>query len=161
MVQEEAAAQALRPWLGAAFLAACDVCSRACAQINGFPLETGDIAALYSRLDTLLFQQIRELTEGDMRVLLDDGRVIRVRVDDVDQMADELLYLALRSLPRNPEQYERVRAFAMRQSSLAALRVLYTRFSAFQTEDELALIARTARACHPPYRWRGWLAEDG
>ena len=41
--------------------------------------------------------------------LLDDGRVIRVRVDDVDQMADELLYLVLDQLPRSAEQYARLR----------------------------------------------------
>lgn len=159
MVREETVARMLRPWLGAAFLAACDVCAQVCALLNAFSPEDGDLEALAAQLDHLLFHQVRSLTEGDMRVLLDDGRVVRVRVDDVDQMADEALYLALRQLPRSAYQYGRLRQFAMTHDSLSALRALYQDFAAFQTADELALIARTARSGHPAYRWRGWLGE--
>ena len=101
MVCADTVARVLRPWLGTAFLDACNVCEQVCAALNSFPLTAGDLGALSERLNTLLFCQIRALTEGDMRVLLDDGRVIRVRVDDVDQMADELLYLTLEQLPRS------------------------------------------------------------
>ncbi len=161
MVCADTAARVLRPWLGTAFLDACNVCEQVCAALNSFPLTAGDFETLSERLNTLLFRQIRALTEGDMRVLLDDGRVIRVRVDDVDQMADELLYLALEQLPRSAEQYARLRIFAMTHESLSALRALYLRFTSFQTADELQLIARTVRGVHPPYRWRDWLpAED-
>ena len=160
MVREESAARVLRPWLGAAFLSACDVCARACGVINAFPLNDGEMERLAEQLDTLLFHQIRAVTAGDMRILLDDGRVIRVRVDDVDQMADELFFLALEELPRTPWQYGRLRQFALSHESLSALRALYQLFSAFQTADETALIARTIRACHPAYRWRGWLPDE-
>ena len=160
MVRVDTAAQVLRPWLGTAFLTACDVCERACAALNAFSPAAGDMAALADRLNTLLFRQIRALTEGDMRVLLDDGRVVRVRVDDIDQMADELLFLVLRGLPRSAWQYGRLRSFALSHESLSALRALYQRFSSCQTEDELALIARTVRTCHPAYRWRGWLPDE-
>lgn len=161
MVREDSAARVLRPWLGAAFLAACDVCREACAALNAFlALPEGDLSALAARLNTLLFHQVRTLTEGDMRVLLDDGRVVRVRVDDIDQMADDLLYLALCDLPRNACQYGRIRQFALSHDSLSALRALYQRYPAFQTEDELALIARTIRGCHAPFRWRAWLPDE-
>ncbi|MBQ9300668.1 MAG: hypothetical protein IJ214_09165 [Clostridia bacterium] len=160
MVHEDSVARVLRPWLGAAFLAACDICAQLCGALNAFSPEDGDPAALSAQLDTLLFHRVRELTRGDMRVLLDDGRVIRIRVDDIDQMADELLYLALCRLPLNAWQYGRLRQFALSHESLSALRALYERFAAFQTEDELALIARTVRGCHPAYRWRGWLPDQ-
>ena len=160
MVQEESAARVLRPWLGAAFLSACDICAQVCGALNGFPAEDGDLGELAQRLGSLLFHAVRTLTEGDMRVLLDDGRVVRVRVDDIDQMADELLFLVLRGLPRSAWQYGRLRSFALSHESLSALRALYQRFSSFQTEDELALIARTVRTCHPAYRWRGWLPDE-
>ncbi len=161
MVHEESAARVLRPWLGAAFLAACDISRKACDELNAFlSSPTDDLSALSSRLSTLLFHQVRALTEGDMRVLLDDGRVIRVLVDDIDQMADELLYPALCELPRNVSEYTRIRQFALSHDSLSALRALYLRYSAFQTEDELAVIARTVRSCHAPFRWRGWLPDE-
>jgi len=162
MVQAEALAWVLRPWLGAAFLSSSsNVCASACALLNGFDTLHGDLGVLYSRLDSFFFHQVHDLTRGDMRILLDDGRVIRMRVDDVDQMADDVLYLPLRELPRTVEQYERLRGFAMTHESLSALRALYIDFTSFQTEDELRLIARTARECHPEYRWRAWLPQDG
>ena len=157
MVRVELVSQLLRPWLGAAFLEACDVCNRVCGLLNGCDIAQEDPEALYERLNSLLFGLIRQVTRGDMCVLLDDGRRMRVRVDDVDQMADELLYLSLRQLPHNAWQYGRLRQFAMTHDSLAALRALYQDFAAFQTEDELRLIARTVRGAHPAYRWRAWL----
>lgn len=160
MVRMEMVSRVLQPWLGAAFLRASDVCARACGLLNGFDPAANDLDGLYRQLDSLLFGEIRALTREDMRVLLDDGRTMRVRVDDVDQMADELLYLALHQLPHSAWQYGRLRQFAMTHDSLAALRALYQDFAAFQTADELELIARTARAAHPAYRWRGWLPEE-
>lgn len=160
MVREEEAARVLHPWLGAAFLGACDICARVCAQLNGFNALEGDFAVLYGNLDRLLFRTLREMTGGEMRIWLDDGRTVRVRVDDVDQMADDVLYLLLRTLPRNAAQYARVRQYAMTHESLSALRTLYADFSAFQSDDELRLIARTARTCHAPFRWRGWLPDE-
>ena len=66
-------------------------------------------------------------------------------------------YLKLQQLPRNPEQYQRLRQFAMTHESLSALRTLYLRFAAFQTPDELDFIARTVRSAYSPYRWHEWL----
>lgn len=159
MAAMEEIAVMLRPWLGQAFLACCDVCEQVQARLAAFDQRRGDFANLYRQLDTLLFHTVRQMTEGDMRVLLDDGRIMRVRVDDIDQMADELLYLPLSELPRSPAECARVREFAMTHDSLSALRALYVHFSVFQTEDEKQMIARTARACHPAYRWRSWLPE--
>lgn len=157
MVLKESVTRVLQPWLGAAFLNACDVCSRVCGLLNGFDIAQEDPAELFRRLSSLLFSLLRQVTGGDMCVLLDDGRRMRVRVDDLDQMADELLYLSLRQLPHNAWQYTRLRQYAMTHASLSALRALYQDFAAFQTEDELELIARTVRGAHPAYRWRGWL----
>ena len=159
MTNAEAAAVLLRPWLGEAFLAHCDVCARAGALLDAFDARRPDFESLLHALDALLFRAVRDMTEGDMRVLLDDGRLMRVRVDDIAQMADEVLYLAFSALPRGAWHCAQVRAFAMTHDSLSALRALYVDFAAFQTEDERRLIARTARACHPEYRWRAWLPE--
>ena len=160
MVRMETVARVLQPWLGAAFLRASDVCARVCGLLNGFDAAADDPDTLYHSLDSLLFGELRAVTREDMRVLLDDGRTMRVRVDDVAELADELLYLALQQLPHSAWQYSRLRTYAMTHDSLSALRALYQDFAAFQTADELALIARTAREAHPAYRWRAWLPEE-
>ena len=154
MVAQERVTRLLQPWLGAAFLQRCDLAQQVADTLNGCDIAQTPIALLAKDLDEMIFHTLRDMTFGDMRVLLDDGRTMRVRVDDVDAMADELLYL---KLPRNPEQYQRLRQFAMTHESLSALRTLYLRFAAFQTPDELDFIARTVRSAYSPYRWHEWL----
>ena len=146
MVAQERVARLLQPWLGAAFLQRCDLAQQAADTLNGCDIAQTPIALLAKDLDEMIFHTLRDMTFGDMRVLLDDGRTMRVRVDDV-----------LQQLPRNPEQYQRLRQFAMTHESLSALRTLYLRFAAFQTPDELDFIARTVRSAYSPYRWHEWL----
>ncbi len=150
----------LRPWLGAELLSRCDVCARAEGLLRAFEPVNGDIEALFHQLSTLFFSTVREMTRGTMCVRLDDGKIMRVRVDDIDQMADEVLYLRLHTLPRNAVQCWRLRQYAMTHDSLAALRALYVDFAAFQTEDERSVMERMIRTCHPAYRWRAWLPEN-
>ena len=147
MVAQERVTRLLQPWLGAAFLQRCDLAQQAADTLNGCDIAQTPIALLAKDLDEMIFHTLRDMTFGDMRV----------RVDDVDAMADELLYLKLQQLPRNPEQYQRLRQFAMTHESLSALRTLYLRFAAFQTPDELDFIARTVRCAYSPYRWHEWL----
>ena len=113
MVAQERVTRLLQPWLGAAFLQRCDLAQQAADTLNGCDIAQTPIALLAKDLDEMIFHTLRDMTFGDMRVLLDDGRTMRVRVDDVDAMADEVLYLKLQQLPRNPEQYQRLRQFAM------------------------------------------------
>lgn len=157
MASQEQITLLLQPWLGTAFLQCSGLAQQVTACLNCCDITHSPIASLLKSLDEMIFRSLRDSTRGDMRVLLDDGRTMRVRVDDVVAMADEALYFALQLLPRNPEQYQRLRQFAMTHESLSALRALYLRFAAFQTADELELIARTVRGAYPPYRWHSWL----
>lgn len=160
MVSQESVSLVLQPWLGAAFLSRSDLPQQAAQCINAFDAVHQPIAQLAQTLDEMIFHTLRDATRADMRVRLDDGRTMRVRVDDIAAMADELLYFKLQQLPRNPEQYQRLRQFAMTHESLSALRALYVRFAAFQTQDELDFIAATVRGAYSPYRWMGWLKPN-
>ena len=95
MVAQERVTRLLQPWLGAAFLQRCDLAQQAADTLNGCDIAQTPIALLAKDLDEMIFHTLRDMTFGDMRVLLDDGRTMRVRVDDVDAMADEWLYLTL------------------------------------------------------------------
>lgn len=108
-------------------------------------------------LDSLLFRSVREITRGSMLAQLDDDSFIRIQVEDFSTMADELMLLVFQKFPVDSRHLMLLREYSMRKSSLSALRVLYTRFASMQTHQELAAIASVARACHPPFRLRGWL----
>ena len=124
MASQEQITLLLQPWLGTAFLQCSGLAQQVTACLNCCDITHSPIASLLKSLDEMIFRSLRDSTHGDMRVLLDDGRTMRVRVDDVDAMADEALYFALQLLPRNPEQYQRLRQFAMTHESLSALRAL-------------------------------------
>ena len=48
MIRADAVAAVLRPWLGAAFIAGCDICERAAVLMSGF--DSGDIDMLIKSL---------------------------------------------------------------------------------------------------------------
>ncbi len=146
----------LRPWLGAPLMQAVDGVIREIAgRLNGFSIHRDD--ELARTLDSMLFQAVREATQGKMLIALEDGSFVRVRLEDFSAMADELMLLVFLEFPADSRHLLFLRQYSMEHASLSALRVLYTRFSALQTGEELAAIASVARACYPPFRWRDWL----
>lgn len=157
MVRADEIGVLLRPWLGQALLLRSDVSERIAELLNSFMPEADNLESLEKSLDTLLFRTVHSMTQGDMRILLDDGRIVRVRMDDFAMMADDLLYLKMREISRLPRGYERIRSYAMSHSSLAALRALLVDLASMQSEEELAAVAQTVRACHPRFRWQYWL----
>lgn len=149
---------ALQPWLGARLSRALAPCMEEIAGLlNSYSAHRAPPDALAHRLDSLLFCAVREQTGGSMLALLPDGGFVRIQVEDFATMADELLLLVFQQFPVDSFHLLLLRDYSLRQSSLSALRVLYTRFSALQTPGELETIASVARACHPAFRLRGWL----
>ena len=73
-------------------------------------------------------------------------------------MADELLYVLMEHLPVTKSNYRIISEYSMHPGSLSALRALYARYEAFQSEEEYRTVIRIIKTCHPPFRWRGWLA---
>ena len=146
----------LRPWLGAPLMQAVDdVIGEITARLNGFSMHRDEELAL--ALDSKLFQAVRQATQGSMLVCLEDGSYVRVRLEDFSAMADELMLLVFQEFPADSRHLVYLQQYALKHSSLSALRMLYTRFQAFQTPKELEAIASVARSCYPPFRWRQWL----
>ena len=148
----------LRPWLGAQFLARNPGLPQSVSEKLGRPLtDEKMVRACTQSLDSLLFYTVRDSTKGQMLVLLDDGTRVRVRVADFPVLADELMYLAFRGLPRDARNYIMLKEYSFHHDSLSALRALYELYAEFQSPEELAAIRRIIRDCHPAFRWRIWL----
>ncbi len=157
MISQVQVMNTLRPWLGEPLLQAltpltADIAGR----LNGFSLRRGG-EEMADTLDSLLFRAVRQATDGRMLAQLPDGTFVRVRVEDFSVMADELMLLPFEQLPASRESLQFLRDYSMRHASLSALRVLYTRFGAMQSPDELTAIASVVRSCYPAFRWQGWL----
>ena len=150
----------LRPWLGQALLDYTGVCDQVCQLLRDFDVMHGDYAQLADTLRATLVRTVYLTTQGSFVVFWDDGRQVRLQMDDFAVIADALMYLVFRSLVHSAWNCNRVREYALSHDSLSALRALYVDFAEFQTADEKAMLAYTVRTCHPEYRWRNWLKDD-
>lgn len=148
---------AMRPWLGMALLSAVPLAERLAFLLNAFRVQD-DPDELYRALDGELFACIRRVAGAEMRVLLDDDTWVRVRADDICEMADEMMYLYFMTYPADGARLTKLNAYAMTHRSLSALRVLYTRFAEFHTSEELKAIERVMRGSYPAFRLNGWLS---
>ena len=159
-MSEQRIAALLRPWLGQALLDYTGVCAQANGLLDGFDVMHGNYAELSDTLRGTLVRAVYLATRGSFVVILDDGRQMRVRMEDFAVMADAVLYLRFQALVHSAWNCNRVREYALSHDSLSALRALYVDFAEFQTAEEKSMLAYTIRTCHPAYRWRSWLPED-
>ena len=149
----------LEPWLGARLTGALVPCAEEITRaLNAYTIRR-DPEELYQELDSLLFRAIHGATRGAMLVEAPDGGQVRMRLEDVATLADEVLFLALNELPADQKHLQAVQQYALRRDSLAALKALYLHFAPMQTRQELCAIASLIRNCYPPFRWRLWLKD--
>lgn len=160
MIRVERVERLLRPWLGQALLDVIPLCGDAALMLDEFDVMHGDYGQLADELKRLIFRTVYAVTRGDMTVFRDRGERVRIRMEDLDIMADSLLYLRFESLVHSAWNCSRIREYALSHDSLSAIRALYVDFAEFQTAEEKALLAYTARTCHPSFRYRAWLKED-
>lgn len=162
MITERQIFGLLSPWLGSALLQVRpQIVRETQKRLNAFVPARDRVAELRNGLEGFLYTSVSEATEGDLRILLDDGSVIRMENDDFPILADELLYLVFEQFPTDAHHLMLLRDFSLRENSLSAIRALYTRFADYETEEERATLARVARESHPPFRWKAWLGEEG
>lgn len=160
MIQVEHAQRLLRPWLGQALLDCTNLCEDVALMLDDFDVMHGDYGHLAEELKRLIFRTVHAITRGDLTVFRDNGARARIRMEDFDIMADSLLYLVFHTLVHSAWNCSRIREFALSHDSLSAIRALYVDFAEFQTAEEKAMLAYTARTCHPSFRYRAWLKDD-
>ncbi len=108
-------------------------------------------------IDRKLLMAIKQATNGRFLMQLPDDTWVRIRLDDIAAMADEVMFLLFDTFPADVWHMQFLQAFSMRRSNLSALRVLYTKMAHLQSEEELKAIRRVIRQCYPAFRWQLWL----
>ena len=95
-----------------------------------------------------------------MIVRLDDGRLIRIRMRELPELADEALGAMFEGMRVYSVTYDNLKDYAMRCGSLSAMRVLYQKYADFHSEEEQALMVRIIRERYPAWRYLPWLPQD-
>ena len=158
MVTGQQVGSLLAPWLGSALLQARpQIVREVSRRLNAYVPVRDSAATLRSGLEGLLRATVLEATEGDLRIMLDDGSVVRMEEGDFPILADELMYLVFEQFPTDAHHLMLLRDFSLRENSLSAVRTLYTRFSDYETLEEKRALAKIAREAHPAFRWKSWL----
>lgn len=161
MIAPGLVADCLRPFLGSAFLQQqAALCQRLGLMLYGFVPQRDSLVTLSQQLDNALFMQVREATAGRLSLVMDDERLIRLRMNDFALMADELLYLLFQHLPVNTYHQMLIREYSMRSGSLSALRALHLLYARLQSPEENQTIHRVITSCHEPWRFRHWLDSE-
>lgn len=149
--------EALAPQLGTATLSRTTVAEQAAELLRQFSPHQQTIESLSQRLCEMLFGELYACLGPHMTLQLDDGRQARIRVADLPDLADSALGVLFESLPGSDETLHLLRDYAMRTTSLAAMRALLIRFAERQSPDERAILTRIIRDNYPPERYAAWL----
>lgn len=119
----------LRAQLGSELLERCpDLVYSVNQSIFRFMRTDATLAALWRQIDSALFNAVYTGTGRSMVVTLDSGERMRVKSDQIRDLADRLLALAYDSLPVSPSVQDALCDLARESGSYAAMRELVRRF---------------------------------
>ena len=152
--------EVLLPYLGSNTLGQTALTDHATEALRRFSPHQDSIEALAQRLADMLFGELYACLGPRMTLQLDDGRLARVLVADIPDIADGLLGVLFDSLPDSEVTLDMIRDYALRATSLSAMRALLTRFGDLQSPEEEAILRRIIRDNYPPERYRDWLPTE-
>lgn len=118
----------LRAQLGNALLERCpDLIYVVNQSLVRFGRTDATLSVLWRQIDSALFNAVYTGTDRSMVVITDEGMRMRVKSDQIREIADRLLALAYQSLPVSESLQDALYDFA-REGSFAAMRELVRRF---------------------------------
>ena len=147
----------LRPWLGTLFLSSSGLCEGAAGVLKDYAPYRETLYQVHDRLDSYLFVTVNRLTNGSMRVVMDDYHTTRLSLQDMSWMTDDLMGVLFDTLTPFSANFERLNDYALHCESLAALRVLYQKYRSFFSEEEFCFMVAMIKKIHPAQRYCGWL----
>lgn len=156
-IREARVREALLPYLGSRALDQTALAQRATETLRHFSPCEQTLQELAQQLADMLFGDLYACLGPRMTLTLDDGRQVRILVADIPDLADSVLSALFDSLPDDDVTLDLVRDYALRATSLSAMRALLTRFAASQSPEEQVILRRIIRDNYPPERYQDWL----
>ena len=158
-VRTDSVREALRPYLGSAMVYGTDVAEQAAQALRTYAPYRDELEDVAERVRRALFDCLYGALGPRMAVRLDDGRMLRIRMQDLPEVADAAMDALFEGMTVYSVNYQTLKDYSLRTGSLSAMRALYLRYDAFQPPEEKALMARVIRERYPRERYEGWLAD--
>lgn len=148
---------ALEPMLGARFVNTTPLCGDAADCLSLYAPSCMTLGAMYDRVKDVIFGDLYEALGQGMVLTLESGVRLRLRLKDVDTLADAALGVLMDALAPPALTLESLREYAFGTGSLSALRVLLQRYGNQLPELERNMLIRIIKENHPADRYSDWL----
>ncbi len=148
---------ALEPMLGSQFLAATPLCGDAANCLSRYAPSCMTLNDMYLKVREVIFGDLYAALGQGMVLTLESGVRLRLRLKDIDTLADEALGLLLDVLPGDQLPLTFLRPFALESGLLCAMRVLLQRYGAVLPAMEREMLIRIVKENHPADRYAAWL----
>ena len=136
---------ALAPMLGLSFVQRTEVCSRAAPVLGGYVPGQTTLDEMFEQVRDVIFGELFTRLGQRMLLQLDNGVIIRIRLEDVDRLADAALGVLLDALQPPALTLDILRDYAMRTGAVCAMRVMLERYGKSLTRSEQEMLARIIR----------------
>ena len=156
-VDVQAVERVLRPWVGSMLLSATPLAPDIAGILRSFAPYRQTFEELKEAVEHELFTSISRVTGGNMCIVLDDYGTRRLKLRDMQWMTDDVMGLVFDSLTIFSANFQKLNEYALREESLAALRVLYLKYQKFFTPEQFDFLVRMIKTIHPPERYESWL----
>lgn len=147
----------LRPWLGTMFLSSNSLAEEIADKLREYAPYRQTLESLHEELGPFILTRLNRLTGGAMRVMLDNYRTVRLSLQDLAALTDDVMGVLFDRLTPFSMNFVKLNDYALRVESLSAMRVLYQKYASFFTEEEFRFLVDMVRRTYPPARYRSWL----
>ncbi len=149
--------RALRPWLGTFFLTSNQFSQSVAQKLQEYAPYRQSLESLHEELESFMIRGLSRLTGGDMRVMLDNYKTIRLSLQDIQWMTDDVMGVLFDKLTPFSMNFIKLNDYALHVESLAAMRVLYQKYATFFSDEEFRFLIEMIRKTYPPPRYEAWL----
>lgn len=148
---------ALEPMLGTRFVLSSPLCGDVAECLRRYAPASMTLTDMFSQVREVIFGNLYDALGPGMVLTLESGVRLRLRLKDVDTLADAALGVLMDSLPGNVLPLESLRAFALDSGLLCAMRVLLQRYGSVLPSMEREMLIRIVKENHPADRYADWL----
>ena len=156
-VSPDAVRAALEPMLGTRFVLSTPLCGDAAEVLSLYTPSCMTLHDMFAKVKDVIFGDLYDALGPGMVLTLENGIRLRLRLKDVDTLADEALGILMDMLPADVIPLESLRSFALDSGLLCGMRVLLQRYGSILPSMEREMLMRIVRENHPADRYATWM----